>query len=100
MSGVAYTTLSVAVVWLGDLLSGHLHHKAATIELGRRSFSLLRFRRFSLRLGSKGPLHGTNRKITAKVRGRIRALGPNSLSRKLLLSIISVNLSLDSAESN
>ena len=65
MSGFAHATLSVAVVWLGDLLSGCLHHEAATTELGGRSFSLLRLQRFSSRLGSKGPLHGMKRKITA-----------------------------------
>ena len=64
-SGFAHATFKVAVDWLGDLLSGHLHHDAATMEFGGRSFSLSILRRFSLRLGLKGSLHGTNRKITA-----------------------------------
>ena len=65
-----------------------------------RSFSFSMVRRLLSRLGSKVPLQGTKRNITAYVWGRMQALGLSSLRRKLLLAIISVNLSLDSAKSN
>ena len=37
-SGLAHKTFSVAVFWLGDLLSGHLHQTANTMESGGISF--------------------------------------------------------------
>ena len=63
-SGLAQATLSVVVVWPGDLLSGCLHQDAAEMELAWRSFSFLMLHRCSCMLGSKDPLHGTNINIT------------------------------------
>ena len=64
-SGLEQATLSVAVVWLGDLLSGCLHQEAAIIELAGRSFSFSILWRCSSDDGLKGPLQGMNLKITA-----------------------------------
>ena len=57
-SGLEQATLSMAVAWLGDLLSGHLHQEAAVIELAGRSFSISILHRCSSDDGSKGPLQG------------------------------------------
>ena len=100
MSGLIQATFKVVVVWLGNLLSGHLHREAVDIEFAGKLFSFSILHRCSWRLGSKGPVQGMNRKITAKVRSRICALWLILLSRSVSLSIISAKRFLDSAESN
>ena len=45
MSGLKQATFKVAVVWFGDLLSGHLHHEAAAIKFAGKSFSFSMLRR-------------------------------------------------------
>ena len=99
-SGLIQATFSVAMVWLGDLLSGHLHHEAVAIKFAGRSFSFSMLQRCSSRLRSKDPVQGTNWQITAYERGHICALGLILLSRSASLSIISTKSFLDSSESN
>ena len=95
ISGLTHATFKVAVVWLSDLLSGRLHHEAAAIQFIGKLFFFSMLRRWSSRLGSKGPVQGTNQKITANVQGRMHALGLISLSRSTLLSTISTKRFLD-----
>ena len=100
ISGLTHATFKVAVVWLSDLLSGRLHHEAAAIQFIGKLFFFSMLRRWSSRLGSKGPVQGTNQKITANVQGRMHALGLISLSRSTLLSTISTKRFFGSTESN
>lgn len=99
-SGLAQSTFKVAVFWLGDLFSGRLHHEAETIEFGGRSFSVSTSLRCASELGLKWPEQGTKRRITAYVRGWMRAFGSNSASKFGLSEQSFSNLDFDSAESN
>jgi hypothetical protein len=98
--GLRQATLRVAIVWLGDLLSRHLHQEAAMMDPASSSFSLSMLCRWALILGSNCPWQGTKQQITGNVRGQILALGPISVRRNGFLRQRSVKVSFALSDSN